>query len=86
MKWLHQVGYGNHVPVIAALYSRVISQRPFAVGIPPITVDAGVRIYERIGDVEASRNRSAEARAAYELALKNAPDSNTARRIRKKTK
>jgi tetratricopeptide (TPR) repeat protein len=43
-------------------------------------------IYERIGDVEASRNHSAEARAAYESALKNAPDSNTAKRIRKKTK
>src|SRR5262249_24319753 len=42
-------------------------------------------VYERIGDIEAARNRPAEARAAYELALRNA-DSQTARRIRKKMK
>ena len=43
-------------------------------------------IFERIGDVEASRNHAAEARAAYESAIQNAPDSNTAKRIRKKVK
>src|SRR5262249_44601729 len=42
-------------------------------------------IYERIGDIEAARNRPAEARAAYESALRNA-DSETSKRIRKKMK
>src|SRR5439155_5876288 len=40
-------------------------------------------IYERIGDIEAGQNHSAEARAAYESALRNA-DSQAAKRIRKK--
>src|SRR5262249_48822953 len=43
-------------------------------------------IYERIGDLEAGRNRAAEARAAYESALQSGPDSQTAKRIRKKMK
>ncbi len=43
-------------------------------------------IYERIGDLEAGRNHNAEARAAYESAIQNAPDSQTAKRIRKKLK
>ena len=43
-------------------------------------------IYERIGDLEAGRNHSVEARAAYESAIQNAPDSQTAKRIRKKLK
>src|SRR5262249_49706095 len=43
-------------------------------------------IFERIGDVESGRNRTAEARAAYESAIQNAPDANTAKKIRKKAK
>jgi tetratricopeptide (TPR) repeat protein len=41
-------------------------------------------IYERIGDLESSLNHSAEARDAYESALKNSPDSQTRKRIRGK--
>ena len=43
-------------------------------------------IYERIGDLEAGRNHPAEAREAYEQAVQNAPDSQAAKRIRKKLK
>ncbi|MGH9723009.1 MAG: tetratricopeptide repeat protein, partial [Bryobacteraceae bacterium] len=41
-------------------------------------------IHEKIGDVEKSRNRSAEAAEAYRRALELAPDSTTRKRIRKK--
>jgi tetratricopeptide (TPR) repeat protein len=41
-------------------------------------------VYEKIGDLEAGRNRRAEADAAYETALQNAPDSGAAKRLRKK--
>jgi tetratricopeptide (TPR) repeat protein len=43
-------------------------------------------IFEQIGDLEAARKHDAEARAAYESALQNAPDSQTGKRIRKKMK
>jgi tetratricopeptide (TPR) repeat protein len=41
-------------------------------------------IFEQIGDLESSMNNSAEARDAYESALKNTPDSQTRKRIRGK--
>jgi Tfp pilus assembly protein PilF len=41
-------------------------------------------IYESIGDIEASQNHAAEAKAAYESALENAPDSQSSKRIKKK--
>jgi tetratricopeptide (TPR) repeat protein len=43
-------------------------------------------IYEQIGDIEAGQNHAAEARAAYESALENAPDSQTRKLIKKKLK
>jgi len=41
-------------------------------------------INERIGDLELQAGHAAESRAAYEAALQNAPDSQAAKRIRKK--
>ena len=41
-------------------------------------------IQERIGDLEAKQNHAPESKAAYEFALKNAPDSETAKRIKRK--
>ena len=43
---------------------------------------ASAAIHERIGDLERSRNRTAEARAAYEAALKTAADPAARKRIR----
>ncbi len=43
-------------------------------------------IFERIGDMEKARNRTTEAAAAYESALKNAPDNQVRKRIRNKMK
>jgi tetratricopeptide (TPR) repeat protein len=43
-------------------------------------------IFERIGDLEKARNRTAEAAAAYESALKSAPDNQVRKRIRAKMK
>ena len=41
-------------------------------------------IFEQIGDLETAQNHKAEATAAYESALQNAPDSQTKKRIKKK--
>jgi tetratricopeptide (TPR) repeat protein len=41
---------------------------------------------ERIGDIESARGHAAEARAAYEAALKGSPDADAAKRIKKKMK
>lgn len=43
-------------------------------------------LFEQLGDVEAGRGRSAEARAAYESALKVAPDAASRKRLDKKLK
>jgi predicted negative regulator of RcsB-dependent stress response len=43
-------------------------------------------IFEQIGDLEAGRQRAAEARAAYESALKNATDRAARKRIGNKLK
>jgi len=43
-------------------------------------------IYESIGDIEAGQKHAAEAKAAYESALENAPDSQSSKRIKKKMK
>jgi predicted negative regulator of RcsB-dependent stress response len=41
---------------------------------------------EQMGDLEAAANRSAEARTAYEAALKQAPDRAARKRINNKLK
>jgi predicted negative regulator of RcsB-dependent stress response len=41
---------------------------------------------EQMGDLEAAANRSAEARTAYESALKQAPDRAARKRINNKLK
>jgi tetratricopeptide (TPR) repeat protein len=43
-------------------------------------------IFEQIGDIEAARNRSADARAAYSSALQNASDRPARKRIEAKLK
>ena len=40
--------------------------------------------WERLGDLEASRNRSNEAQSAYQKALESAPDGAARKRIRNK--
>ena len=47
-------------------------------------VDLGAAIQERIGDLEKSRSRTAEARAAYEAAIEHSTDSGTRKRLKKK--
>ena len=58
-------------------YRAVLAARPDYVA-------AQRALDERTGDLETSLNHPAEARAAYEKALKSAPDPQTAKRIRKK--
>src|SRR5262249_2133353 len=41
-------------------------------------------IFEQIGDLQTAANHPAEARAAYESALQNAPDSQFRKRVKKK--
>jgi tetratricopeptide (TPR) repeat protein len=43
-------------------------------------------IFEQIGDIEAARSRSTEARAAYTSAMQNAPDGTFKKRVEKKLK
>jgi len=43
-------------------------------------------ILEQVGDLEAAANRSAEAKTAYEAALKQAQDRSTRKRIDNKLK
>ena len=44
----------------------------------------GALLYEQIGDLESARGRPAEARAAWESALRQAPEGAARKRIRKK--
>ena len=48
--------------------------------------DQNPEILEQMGDLEAAANRSAEARTAYESALKQAPDRAARKRINNKLK